>query len=74
LLSQHQDIILDFTRVSFERAEEGLTAGFGAELRPSLLPGILAEIRYNSSFKDSYNDNYLRIRGHSVDFMLGVRL
>lgn len=64
------DVVID----KFESSEFGVTLGVGVEIS-SLLPiSVLAEFRYNSSLKDSFNNNFLTVRNRSLDFLLGVRL
>jgi len=74
LISTHDDNFVDPSLYKFVHFEIGLSAGLGAETDSVLPVHILAEIRYNSSFRDSFNNKRVRIRSHSLDIMLGVRL
>jgi hypothetical protein len=74
LLSTHQDKFADNRHMTMASSEHGLTVGIGAELKPLYIPVLLLEIRYNSAFTDSFADRYFRIRSHSFDCLLGVRL
>jgi hypothetical protein len=58
----------------FESTDFGGTVGLGVELHTLFPVGLLAEFRYNSSFKDVFNNNLLTVRNHSFDFLLGMRL
>jgi hypothetical protein len=67
LLSTHDDNFFDPSLYRFVHSENGLTAGLGAETGSLFPVHILAEIRYNSSFRDSFNNKRVRIRSHSLD-------
>ena len=58
----------------FKSSELGATFGAGAELEVALLFEVLIEFRYNANFEDAYKTSFLRVRNHTLDFMLGVRL
>jgi hypothetical protein len=58
----------------FESTDFGGTIGLGVELHTLLPVGLLAELRYNPSFRDSFKDEFLSVRNHSFDFLLGLRL
>lgn len=64
------DIVMD----KFRARDFGATIGAGAEY--ALVPALplLVEIRYNPSFQNEFDNGSLKIRNHSVDFLLGVRL
>lgn len=58
----------------FKSTDVGGTVGVGSEFNTPLAIGILAEIRYNASFRDSFKNEFLSVRNHSFDFLLGLRL
>lgn len=58
----------------FESTDIGATFGVGVELHTLLPVGLLAELRYNPSFRDSYKDDFLTVRNRSFDFLLGLQL
>jgi hypothetical protein len=73
LLSKHGDGF-DAVVDEFKSSDVGATIGVGVELHTLLPVGILAEVRYNPSFRDSYTSNSLTVRNHSFDFLLGLQL
>lgn len=58
----------------FESTDIGGTFGVGIELHTLLPIGLLAELRYNPSFRDAFNNNLLTVRNRSFDFLLGLQL
>ena len=64
------DVVID----KFRSSEFGATFGVGVELTSILPRSVLAEFRYNPSFTDAFNNNFLTVRNRSLDFLLGVRL
>jgi hypothetical protein len=64
------DAVID----QFKSTDAGGTVGVGAEANIPLPVGILAEIRYNASFRDSFKSELLTVRNHSFDFLVGLRL
>jgi hypothetical protein len=64
------DVVID----RFETSEFSATLGIGFELSQILPIGVMAEFRYNPSFRDAFNNNFLTVRNRSLDFLLGVRL
>jgi hypothetical protein len=59
----------DFKKVMF-----GGSIGVGVQTG-SLLPiALLAELRYNFDFLDSYNNDYLKVRNNAFDIWVGVVL
>jgi hypothetical protein len=58
----------------FKSTEVGGTFGVGVELRTLLPVGLLAEIRYNPSFRDAFKSEFLSVRNHSFDFLVGLQL
>ena len=73
LLSRHSEgfqAVID----DFQSVEPGASVGVGAELSSVLPIDVLIEFRYNASFKDAYNTDFLKVRNRTIDLMLGVRL
>jgi hypothetical protein len=58
----------------FKSTEVGGTFGLGVELHTLLPVGLLAEIRYNPSFRDAFKNEFLSVRNHSFDFLVGLQL
>jgi len=58
----------------FKTSEFNATFGIGVELSEFLPTVLIAEFRYNPSFSDAFNNNFLAVRNRSFDFLLGVRL
>jgi hypothetical protein len=58
----------------FKSTDVGGTLGLGVELHTLLPVGLLAEIRYNPSFRDAYKNEFLSVRNHSFDFLVGLQL
>jgi hypothetical protein len=59
---------------NFKSTDVGGTLGLGVELHTLLPVGLLAEIRYNPSFRDAYKNEFLSVRNHSFDFLVGLQL
>jgi hypothetical protein len=59
---------------NFKSTEVGGTFGLGVELHTLLPVGLLAEIRYNPNFRDAYKSEFLSVRNHSFDFLVGLQL
>jgi hypothetical protein len=55
-------------------SEPGATVGVGVELHAVFPIDALLELRYNASLKDAFGSSYLKVRNHTVDILLGVRL
>jgi opacity protein-like surface antigen len=64
------EVVID----KFETTEFGATVGVGIDFASLLPVNLLAEFRYNPSFNDAFNNNFLSVRNRSLDFLLGVRL
>jgi hypothetical protein len=58
----------------FKSTDIGGTFGVGVELHTLLPVGLLAELRYNASFQDSFKNEFLTVRNRSFDFLLGLQL
>lgn len=58
----------------FKSTDVGGTVGIGVEIHTLLPVGLLAELRYNPSFRDSYNSEFLTVRNRSFDFLVGLQL
>jgi hypothetical protein len=58
----------------FKSTDVGGTIGVGVEIHTLLPVGLLAELRYNPSFRDSYKDKFLTVRNRSFDFLVGLQL
>jgi hypothetical protein len=58
----------------FKSTDVGGTFGLGVELHTLLPVGLLAEIRYNPSFRDAFKNEFLSVRNHSFDFLVGLQL
>jgi hypothetical protein len=58
----------------FKSTDVGGTIGVGVEIHTLLPVGLLAELRYNPSFRDSYKDKFLTVRNRSFDFLMGLQL
>jgi hypothetical protein len=58
----------------FKSTDAGGTFGLGVEMHSLLPVGLLAEIRYNPSFSDVYKNEFLSVRNHSFDFLVGLQL
>jgi hypothetical protein len=59
---------------NFKTTEVGGTFGLGVEVHTLLPVGLLAEIRYNPSFRDAFKNEFLSVRNHSFDFLVGLQL
>jgi hypothetical protein len=64
------DAVID----KFKSTDVGGTFGLGVELHTLLPVGLLAEIRYNPSFRDAFKNEFLSVRNHSFDFLVGLQL
>jgi len=64
----------DHVTDNFKSTDFGGTIGVGVELNTLSPVGLLAEARYNPSFRDSYADNFLTVRNHSFDLLVGLSL
>jgi hypothetical protein len=58
----------------FKKTSVGGSAGVGIELESVLPFTVLAEVRYNFDFADSYETDFLKVRNNSFDVWLGVAL
>ena len=58
----------------FKSTDVGGTVGVGVEIHTLLPVGLLAEIRYNASFRDSFKTEFLTVRNRSFDFLVGLQL
>jgi hypothetical protein len=58
----------------FKSTDIGGTFGADIELHTLLPVGLLAEPRYNPSFKDAFDNSFLTVRNRSFDFLLGLKL
>lgn len=58
----------------FKSTDVGGTIGVGVEIHTLLPVGLLAELRFNPSFRDSYNSEFLTVRNRSFDFLVGLQL
>lgn len=58
----------------FKSAILGGSVGVGVQTTSVLPVALLAELRYNFDFFDSYNNGYLKVRNNAFDVWLGVGL
>lgn len=58
----------------FKKSMVGWSMGVGLETGTLLLVNLLAELRYDFDFSDSYNDGLVKIRNNALDIWLGVSL
>jgi Outer membrane protein beta-barrel domain len=59
---------------NFKKAILGGSIGLGVETGSLLPVALLAELRYNVDFFDSYNKDNLKVRNNAIDVWLGVAL
>jgi hypothetical protein len=64
------DLVID----QFKSTDVGGTMGVGVEIHTPLPVGLLAELRYNPSFRDSYKSEFLTARNRSFDFLVDLQL
>ncbi len=71
LLSKNGDGF-DVVIEKFDATDFGLTIGLGMRFSGLLPNDVLTEFRYNPNLNNSFDNNYLTVRNHSLDFMVGI--